>query len=149
MELLEEILGVYSVSLYREGKRLVELKTLTFLLRIIRGLRELAFIYYLSVVSFVVLTAGVYMLVIQSVNQFQNTGRLYFDPVVIFGAILALSSLSLSIWILNEKRWLVAFHLDDYVQKPLQEKAPVNSEELRALIDEIITKKMKESLASG
>lgn len=160
MELLEEILGVYTISLYREGKRLAEIKTLSFFLKMVKSIRQLALMYYLSVVSFIILAGGVFTVLFQALNQFQHDSRVYVDPIIIFGAGLILVSIFSTLWLLNEKRWLNALHLNKYLEKysknslaqsPSQammsydpNQILLNKEDLKNILDELIDKKLKE-----
>ncbi|MFZ3229611.1 MAG: hypothetical protein WA160_05370 [Pseudobdellovibrio sp.] len=155
LEMIEQILGIYTISLYREGKRLVEIKTLTFFLKLMNGMRQLALLYYLSIIHFILLTAGVFIVVVQSINQYEKVGGIYLDPILFFGIAMTVLSLSFSFWLLNERRWIEALQLEHYFQPNNKQQTPkVTSEEksasdqdaLKDLISEFVEKKMKEMI---
>ena len=135
-----ELVDLLVDGVYQEGKRFVELKALAFFSDVIRGVRRIAWVFYLSIVSFVLLTAGVFLVVVECVNQFQSSGTIYFDVVVVVGALLTFVMFSVTTWLLNEKRWISAFRL-----KPETRYSQIDRQELAVLIDELVVRRIKET----
>jgi hypothetical protein len=110
-------------SLWTHGKRLAEIESLTVSVKMMKAARKLVMVYYLSVVTFIMLTAGVFIVVVQGVSQFQNTHAIYIDPMMGFGVVLAIGCAVASVWLLSERRWIAAFHLDSLIEKATADSA--------------------------
>lgn len=150
METIERILGIYFLSLYREGKRLVELRSLALVLEIVRGVRRITLVHYFSFVSCSVMVAGIFAVVVHAITQFEASGLLYLDPVMVGGLGLIVAGGGVTLWALSEKRWIKAFGLDraiSHASKPKAEEMGVrqnniNYEHLGEVIDKMIDEKL-------
>lgn len=146
MDILEEIFGIYTTSLYHEGKRFVEVKTLSFLVGLMKGARKVVFFYYTSIVAFIIFTAGLFIITVEGLNLYQNVGTIYFDNIMIFASVLVILSSIFFFWSLSEKRWISAFGLSDYLQRnmkppaklPQKDTSSIKLDELQDLIDQAV-----------
>jgi predicted Abi (CAAX) family protease len=113
-------------SLWSHGKRLAEIESLTVSVKMMKSVRKLVTVYYLSIVTFILLTAGVFIVVVQALSQYQNTRAIYLDPILGFGAALAIGCTIASLWLLSERRWIAAFHLDSLIENAIGESRPTH-----------------------
>ena len=70
----------------------------------IHSLHKIMILLYLSIASFILLTAGVFMIVVRSVSQYQSKGFLYFDAINSSGLVIVVLCSIASWWLLREKR---------------------------------------------
>lgn len=167
MKLLENLLGTYLIALYSESKRVVQLKSLIVLVELTKGVRKLFLLYYLSVIFFTLSISGIFIVVVQGLNQYQKMNGIHLDPAIIFGAVLALVSISLSVWCLSERRFINALKLDTLIRQTLIKKereqaqeptkettketakeaaknqSSITTEDLKALINELVKKQLQ------
>jgi hypothetical protein len=154
VDILEKILGIYTVSIYREGSRLLKIKSLGLLVQAMKGTRKVALMYYFSVVSFIIVTAGIFTIANQCIHQYQQTGGVYWDALTISGSVLTTVGIFSTLWLLSEKRWIHIFQLNQYIGKlmpaplaaPDLQQSGTKSDDLMMLLDEIIDKRLNEIL---
>jgi flagellar biosynthesis protein FlhB len=99
-------------NLWQNWKRSIQFYLLNHVTQLVKSIHKIVFFFYLAIVSFVVLTAGVFMIVVRSISQYQNSGHLYFDPINVAGLAIVIVFSIFSIWLLKERRWIEALHLD-------------------------------------
>lgn len=80
-------------------------------LKVVRGVHKVLILLYLSIASFILLTAGVFMIAVRSVSQYQNQGHLFLDAINGTGLVIVFVCGLASWWLLSEKRLLEIFNL--------------------------------------
>lgn len=149
MDILERMLGIYVTSLYKEGLRFIELRSLIAALQVVKGARKMAIVYYLSVVASMIMVAGIFVLVSHGLYQYEQLGYFMFDYIYGLGWSFLVLGLLATVWALREKRWLKAFGLQSQLQevvRPKEKTSPASatagesfsSDELKSLVDNLI-----------
>lgn len=160
MEILEEIFGIYTVSLYKEGKRLIELKALAILIKIIKSTRKAAFLCSIVIFFVVMLACGITVTLVQLINLFQKTEIFEFDLIVCLGlGLSAISIFALSlVW--KEDRWFSIFQLDKRIQSQIRAAEGLgnrdaqsynhswNKETLESFVGSLVEQKLNEMVKS-
>lgn len=158
MDFMERALGFYVSSLYREGRRFIEIKSLSLWFEVIKGARKIMRVYYVLFLSTVLMVAGIFILATQSLNQYQAGGVLHWDGAMGVGLFLFFVSTLSVVWAASERRWMEAFGLQKMFEKVLRGRIPgsdgpekgeskpadlTHDEEFRQFIDMLVEKKMK------
>ena len=152
MELIEKILGIHFISIYSQGKRLIEIKLLVLMLEIIKLVRIVALNLMLSTFSFLILILGIFVSIVQIVNLYQRNGLHVMDSVILTGFVMVICGGSMTFISLREKRWLKIYRIDKYIQHAMQmtTTSPLTSvpnadiQMLSAFINSIVDQKLKE-----
>lgn len=151
-----DLLYTFLNGLVHQSKRAVGLKALVLALKAIKSFRRLVLIYYFSLIAVMLSAAGLFILSLQLLYQFQTTRSLYFDAPVVIGLTLFLGSFLFTFWSLRENRWLKSFYIHEAMQllqksivepkaqKPLSEEVGIiNDQELKAKVDAMVEAKLK------
>lgn len=155
MDLLEQVTNLYMGSLYKEGKRLIQYKTMILSLQLIKGFREVMIGFFTSMFAFVALTVGVYVALADVFSQINATGSLGLTVPVGLGVVLALGSALIIVVSLKEKKWLEAFGYYEFLKKidiEPKTQGPETEAESKVEIDlrllqQVVDKMVEEKLA--
>jgi hypothetical protein len=155
LDLIERIFGVYGNSLALEGKRYLEIKGLVAALAVMKGFRRVALALYLGILATVVSTAGLMIMVLHGLTQYEITGSLFLDTVHGIGGFMFLIGMSSVLWALQERRWMNAFRLSERVEalQSLRRESQVpvappsqnslSQAEIEKILDDYFEKKMR------
>lgn len=136
LSFLEGLLGVFGVTAYQEGKRFLKIKSLSLKLGAIRTTRKAAYIMLGLYLNMLLLSGSVFVVISHSLYQWQMTGIISFDAVLLTSSSLALLTASTALFALREKQWLRAFGINKDLEALLPPKAHEKTERRSPPFDE-------------
>lgn len=149
--MIQKIFELVALAIFDEGKRLVEIKSLTFYLELLRASRKVAIAFYMAVLAFIIMTTGLFISLVEITNQLTEFGNFIFSFPLLFGlSLIAIGALGVH-WGLNEKRWLDAFGVTKQLDRMASSEAVLQPEdkdkqtieELHSLIDKLIEERLE------
>ncbi len=158
MDLIEKFFGMHLLSIYNEGKRLVEIKMLVLLVESVKLIRLIAISFLLCTFSFVLLVLGIFTLSIRSIDLYQQNGSVFLDPMIIAGLSMAVTGGLITFIAVREKTWLKICHVDKYLDHAMQvttthqqlsSPQKFDVELLSSLVDSIVEQKLKQKEEGG
>jgi len=115
--LLEQLFGFYVPSLISEAKRLASIKMLSFALEGFKAARKLMMLQYLALMASFLTIVGLFAIAISFVMQYQTTGFVDVDPIIVGGLILFALGALLFWWSVSEQRWIDALGFDAVIEQ--------------------------------
>ena len=117
MSTLEQLLGIYTSSLLKEGERYARISALSLSLQLLKGCRSVVAVFFVAVLGIILFTASFLSLAVYWSNQYSMTGEIQFNAFVAIAGSVAMASSALLIWALREKRWLDAYGVQRFLRQ--------------------------------
>ncbi len=144
--IIEQVLNIYLDALVKEGERFAKIKTLTFSLQVMAGLRRITLVLFFAFLGFVLFTAIIFLAISYNINS----ANPQFDTVNAVLTGVASILLFIFAWNLRERKWLNAFGIRERLLLLTTNSTPVSNavnsatdEKLKYLIDQILEEKLK------
>lgn len=128
LSFLDGMLGVFGVTVYREGKRFLKIKSLSLKLRALKAARRAAYVMLGFYLNLLILSGSIFVIISHSLYQWQSTEAIFFDAVLLTASSLALISASIALFALREKLWLRTFGVNKDLETLLPRKVFSKSE---------------------